>query len=336
MPPRRFVSVAFNVTVVVLLIIATLPVFVFISLLIWWSDGGPVIYKGTRLGISKKPFTMYKFRTLVSDADRAIGADLLGNKRHLITPIGQFLRNTRLDELPQLFNVLKGDMELVGPRPVRPEVYRHMCKQIPGYDKRFVVKPGLVGVSQLFTPHSTPKAIRSFIDNMLLLKSKGVVWATYVLVLSGILMLATIARQGARRVYKHLIAEKLLGRFTEKRKFERVKPRPSRAYIRAESNHKMFELVGEIVDVNPEAFLVRCKYPIGGPFPRLLRLEAECRRRSGGRKKIKRALCECELYRQVQVGPSAYECVFTYTPASPLNFYMIHQYFLRESVVRRS
>ena len=104
---------------------------------------------------------MYKFRTLPVGAQKKIGSKLLSFRHCKLPFFSKFLRDTRLDELPQLFNIMKGEMDFLGPRPLRPEIYDHMCKGITNYDLRFNVRPGLVGYSQLFTPHSSPKRIRA-------------------------------------------------------------------------------------------------------------------------------------------------------------------------------
>jgi len=147
------------------ILLLTLPIWPVLALIIKLQDRGPVFYRGIRYGKNKKKFYMYKFRTLIADAEAKIGAQLVNSSMNLETPIGKFLRDTRLDELPQLINVLKGDMALIGPRPERPLIYEQMCQDIPDYDLRFTIKPGLIGYSQLFTPHSTSKKFRARIDN---------------------------------------------------------------------------------------------------------------------------------------------------------------------------
>ncbi|NQT93757.1 MAG: sugar transferase, partial [Lentisphaerae bacterium] len=139
-------------------------------------DGEAFLYRGTRLGKNKQPFKIYKLCTLKSGSEQAMGSDLMreGNGREV--RFGGFMRRTRLDELPQLLNILKGDMYFVGPRPVRPVVYEKVREQIHGYDRRFIVKPGLTGYAQLFTPHGTPKRLRSFIDNRFCRSFASPVW----------------------------------------------------------------------------------------------------------------------------------------------------------------
>jgi hypothetical protein len=108
-----------------------------------------VFYRGKRVGKDERIFDIYKFRTLQVDAERKIGARLLTEGDQVYTPIGRFLKKWKLDELPQLFNVIKGDMSLVGPRPVRPIFLEQFKREIPGYARRFHVRPGATGLAQL-------------------------------------------------------------------------------------------------------------------------------------------------------------------------------------------
>lgn len=170
--PQSVLDRGFNVVGSALLILVSLPIFVIIPILIKLDDPkGPVFYRGERLGLGKEPFTIFKFRSLKTDSASALGNDLVGQGHNAETGIGAFLRDTRLDELPQLFNVLLGDMNLVGPRPEREAVYEASCKDIPGYDLRFTVRPGVIGYSQVFTPHRTYKRFRSLVDYQFAIKN---------------------------------------------------------------------------------------------------------------------------------------------------------------------
>jgi sugar transferase (PEP-CTERM system associated) len=110
------------------------------------TSAGPVLYRQERVGQHGRVFTVVKFRSMRQNAERGTGAVWAAANDTRVTPVGRFLRRTRLDELPQLWNVLKGDMSLVGPRPERPEFVRQLTEQIPFYGQRHVVRPGLTGV----------------------------------------------------------------------------------------------------------------------------------------------------------------------------------------------
>ncbi|HLK10077.1 MAG TPA: sugar transferase [Candidatus Binatia bacterium] len=125
------------------------PAILLIAIAIKLTSTGPVLYQGTRIGKNLEPFTIYKFRTLLLDAEQRIGGRLLSASDALYTPIGRFLRRTKLDEIPQLINILRGEMNFVGPRPVRPVFLATSMREIPNYAARFVVRPGMTGLAQL-------------------------------------------------------------------------------------------------------------------------------------------------------------------------------------------
>jgi lipopolysaccharide/colanic/teichoic acid biosynthesis glycosyltransferase len=117
------------------------------------ASGRPVLYRGARVGRAGTVFSMYKFRSLRPDAETRLapylGAELTRLTEAELTRTGRFLRTFKLDELPQLYNVLRGDMSLVGPRPIRPPFFVELCAEIPGYWQRLVVRPGVSGLAQL-------------------------------------------------------------------------------------------------------------------------------------------------------------------------------------------
>lgn len=146
-----------------------LPMFLIISLLIKCYDGGPVLYKQPRLTIDGKVFDIYKFRSMRMDSEKE-GAQLAKKNDDRVTPIGKVLRAIHFDEFPQLINIIKGDMSLVGPRPERPEIAAQYKEIIPEFDFRLKVKAGLTGYAQVYgkyntTPYDKLKLDLTYIEN---------------------------------------------------------------------------------------------------------------------------------------------------------------------------
>jgi lipopolysaccharide/colanic/teichoic acid biosynthesis glycosyltransferase len=129
------------------------PVMALVVVAIRLDTGRPILYRGLRVGRSGRVFTMFKFRTLAADAETRLGPYLGEELTKLTTGettrVGGFLRRSHLDELPQLLNVLAGDMSLVGPRPIRPAFFEMLCGKVPEYWQRLVVAPGMTGFAQL-------------------------------------------------------------------------------------------------------------------------------------------------------------------------------------------
>jgi sugar transferase (PEP-CTERM system associated) len=130
-------------------LLLTAPLIPVIAVLIKLESYGPVLFAQERMGQNGKPFMLYKFRSMRVDAEVATGPVFAVDHDDRITRVGRLLRTTRLDELPQLFNILKGDMSFVGPRPERPFFVEHFQKDIPYYIQRLSVKPGLTGWAQV-------------------------------------------------------------------------------------------------------------------------------------------------------------------------------------------
>lgn len=141
-----------------LLLLAALPLVAAVALAVRATSPGPILYRQTRVGRGQKPFTLWKFRTMRADAEAASGEVLAQPDDPRLTSIGALLRRYRLDEIPQLWNVLEGTMSLVGPRPERPGFVQRYLREVPGYAERFSLAPGLTGLAQVNGDyHSSPQ-----------------------------------------------------------------------------------------------------------------------------------------------------------------------------------
>jgi lipopolysaccharide/colanic/teichoic acid biosynthesis glycosyltransferase len=159
-------SRALNFVLALAALVLLVPILLVIALLVWLTSPGPVLYTQTRVGLDRRlphgsldkrrerdiggqPFTIYKFRTMRVDAEHQSGAVWAQQRDPRVTPLGRFLRQYRLDELPQLFNVLKGEMNIVGPRPERPSIFAELREHIAEYPLRQRAKPGITGLAQI-------------------------------------------------------------------------------------------------------------------------------------------------------------------------------------------
>ena len=143
----------FVVALVVLILLSPILLVAAVAILI--TDGGPILFSQERSGKHLKPFPVYKLRTMVKDTERLSGPVLADEDDPRVTRVGRFLRRSRIDELPQLFNILKGEMSFVGPRPERPFFVDQYVQAIPGYRERFNVKPGVTGLAQVSGGYAT-------------------------------------------------------------------------------------------------------------------------------------------------------------------------------------
>lgn len=168
-PPSEGARRGLNVAVAIVLLIIAMPVMIVIAVLTKLTSKGPILYRQTRIGMDHRlpgdvplrisrrrvcdlggrPFVIYKFRTMRTDAERGTGAVWAKEKDPRVTWLGGLLRQTRLDELPQLFNVLKGDMNVVGPRPERPSIFLRLADELEDYQLRQRARPGITGLAQV-------------------------------------------------------------------------------------------------------------------------------------------------------------------------------------------
>src|SRR5919201_4314431 len=159
---KRFVDIELRVLDVVFAVVfglLALPIALVIAALVAATSGLPVLYRGERVGRGGRLFTIVKFRTLKRDAETRLGPylgeELVRRTELEYTSIGRWLKATQLDELPQLWNVLRGDMSFVGPRPIRPRFFEELARDLPAYWQRLVVRPGLTGFAQVRKGYET-------------------------------------------------------------------------------------------------------------------------------------------------------------------------------------
>lgn len=167
---QRLVKRIIDIVCALILVVITSPFMLLTALAIKLYDGGPVLYKQVRCTRDMQEFEILKFRSMRSDAEKDGVARLASKNDSRITPIGKFIRKTRIDELPQLFNILKGDMSFIGPRPERPEIIQKYQEDMPEFTFRTKVKSGLAGYAQVYgkyntTPYDKLKLDLFYIEN---------------------------------------------------------------------------------------------------------------------------------------------------------------------------
>ncbi len=150
-----FFKRAYDIALSLLGLILASPLIFITAALIKLESTGPVFFKQERVGRNEKIFHIYKFRSMYNDAEKITGPIMSFKNDNRITPVGLFIRKTRIDEIPQLWNILKGDMSFVGPRPERPVFVEKFKKQIPFYTQRFSLRPGLTGWAQIRCPYAS-------------------------------------------------------------------------------------------------------------------------------------------------------------------------------------
>ncbi len=142
--PMRIIEMLFAITILII----TLPITLVVMIAIKLEDGGAIIYKNDRIGKNDKVFYLYKFRSMIPNAETN-GAVWASTSDARITKVGRITRKLHIDEIPQMINILKGDLALVGPRPERPEIVKELAEKIPYYDVRHSIKPGFTGWAQI-------------------------------------------------------------------------------------------------------------------------------------------------------------------------------------------
>ena len=185
----RFVKRAFDVcSCGVALVLLAIPMAV-IAVKIRRESPGPAIYAQRRVGLNGKVFNLYKFRSMYQDAE-VRGAQWAKDEDPRVTPFGRFLRNKRLDEIPQFWNVVRGDMSLIGPRPERPAFHEVFCERIHGWEQRVMVKPGITGLAQVeggydLLPKEKARIDIAYIESRCIKLDFGIIWRTIRTMISG-------------------------------------------------------------------------------------------------------------------------------------------------------
>ena len=167
---QRMLKRLIDLSCALILFVITSPFMLLTAIAVKVTDGGPILYKQVRCTIDQKEFSILKFRSMQVDAEKDGVARLAGKNDSRITPIGKFIRAVRLDELPQLINIIKGDMSFIGPRPERPEIIKQYMEQMPEFAFRTKVKAGLAGYAQIYgkyntTPYDKLKLDLFYIEN---------------------------------------------------------------------------------------------------------------------------------------------------------------------------
>lgn len=167
---QRLVKRMIDIVCALILVVVTSPFMILTAIAIKVYDSGPVLYKQVRCTRDMRQFQILKFRSMRSDAEKDGVARLAAKNDNRITPVGRFIRKVRIDELPQLFNILKGDMSFIGPRPERPEIIRQYQEDMPEFTFRTKVKSGLAGYAQVYgkyntTPYDKLKLDLFYIEN---------------------------------------------------------------------------------------------------------------------------------------------------------------------------
>jgi lipopolysaccharide/colanic/teichoic acid biosynthesis glycosyltransferase len=330
-----FIDRAINLTLACLLAVPSSLIIFFLYLLHLLIEAPPrpqFFYSGLRLGRHLKPYTMYKIRTLRDDPQFENEGVILPPGSHRELKMGKFLRESRLDELPQLWNIIRGEMTLVGPRPVRPVVYEQLRKEISNCDYRFQVKPGLTGYAQFLTPSHTPKRIRFAIDNYRIAQGRHpgadlflVVWTVWV-----------VFRKAVKDMFRRIAMVwnifRQRGFAADLRELQRYNHRHIWIQLRdmgfSNDNQEMIP----IHDINYRAvsFVSNRCLQIGEILYFYLAGSKECESRP-----TKKARCCGYVYKTYPVpdgaGGSKRYVVF-YDPVSPRHRYLIDHYVLHETV----
>lgn len=201
---RSFLGRGAEILVSLIGLVVLSPLFIVVSVMVKLNSPGPVFYRGTRVGIGNSVYRLIKFRTLPVQYETSVGDRILTQKERISGLFASLVVRSKLDELPQLINVLRGDMSLVGPRPVRPIIYQKYSREITGYAKKFSVKPGISGLAQIVGGYYMAPALKHKYD-MLYIQHRSTALDIKLILLTFIVLVFS------RRMMKWPIIESFLG-----------------------------------------------------------------------------------------------------------------------------
>jgi lipopolysaccharide/colanic/teichoic acid biosynthesis glycosyltransferase len=290
------------------------------------------IFAGERLGKNKRVFRMYKVRTLSTAATERFSDTIYRSGDGLELTFGKFLRSTRLDETPQLFNIIKGEMSFIGPRPLRPALYRSFNGSASNFDGRFLAPPGLIGYSQVFTPHSTPKRIRACVDSRYMLTRKNHYGDLFILAFTTAALFRIIWREAIFACGNLLKTYRGRGAGADRRQNRRIRVKDVSLFL-ADSSFRasLGSHPIKIIDIDDRA--VKISSGIDLEAGAEINLVFDASFPAFGKKK--RARCGGRVHAKSR-GQNGSTPQFTYLvfyeACSPLNRYMIDQYVLENSI----
>lgn len=302
-------------------------------------DGGPFLYAGDRLGKGRKLFKIIKIRSLVKDAEKTIGAAMYEPSRSMELWYGHFIRKTRLDEFPQVWNILKGDMSFVGPRPVRPAVYEEESRRIRSYDLRFKVRPGLTGLGQFLTPHRTDKRIRARIDAILLkTRHKPLKFAVILVWTATELTACTLRELTAQAACLAAGGNRACPGGKDRREGPRERPSNVSGRLLYPNNGGGTPL--RLVDINRHAMRVHALNGAPPPLEATMLICMEVTTRRRWRNRLHRIECAGTIHSRRTSADGAdspdiargREYVIRYVPKNAIHHYLIEKYLLRQSI----